>query len=139
MKNCYKPLQTLVFNFNKGEKKLYVKSTTSVYLDSNESLVLQNVPALGSAAIIQYQVSTEGTPGTVYTEKILLMDLAEFAYTEETLSGKLKDLIDNDLQLKKIRFYVVTVSVNKQIATDLEIEDNTTSTISSDDTIEIEE
>ncbi len=137
MKNCNKPLLDLVFNFNKGEQILYLKATTSTFLASDETLSLQNDPNLDTAAtIIQYLVVAGGPSGNDYVKKIKLLE--NVGFTEENIMTDLRAAIKNDLLLKKTRIYAVTVSINNPGTTD-EIEEHYTSTISENDTIEIEE
>lgn len=129
----YQPLNKLAFHYNKIDKKLYVKSAFIINLKQGEALVKLNQPTLGSAALIQYEVDTVATTDDVYVERILLME--NINASEESLEADLRELIEADMLLKKISMYVVTVVIDKP---DASVVGHATSTISSDDTIDIE-
>lgn len=132
MSTNYSPFQTLIFLYNRTDHTLYLRSNILVKIITNEYLQKFNVPSLGSATIIQYHVQADGQPKPTYEEKIpLLTDVTPDPNNEV---NELRALIEADMQAKMISRYAVTVSINRAID-----EGETTTTISSDGTIDIED
>jgi hypothetical protein len=132
MTTNYSPIQTLIFLYNRTNKILYVRSNIIVRIKPNEYLQKYNVPDLAShaATIIQYHVIADGQPKPTFEELIPLLTNVFPDPNNEV--DDLRAKIVTDMQTKMISRYAVTVSINRA-----EDDGETTTTISSDGTIDI--
>ncbi len=138
MSNIYKPqIDFSHYYYRSDEKKLYVKLGLTVQVNDQETLNRVNAPTLDSEATIHFEVNkNDQATSKSHQDMILILLKDGINVSGKDIREQLWQIIAKDMKQKGITGYTFHTKVTKPGTSEV---NQNTSTISSNDTIEIEE